>query len=109
MFNRVTLFSVLAAAACYGATWSGVISDSACGATHAKMMAEHKDLKTDGDCTLACVKAGGKFVFVSDGKVYKIANQSLLELQQHAGQTVQITGDLAGDTITISKVEARGK
>jgi hypothetical protein len=70
------------------------------------MMAEHKDLKTDRDRTLACVKAGGKFVFVSDRKVYKVANQSLLELRRHAEQTVLVTGDLAGDTITISKIES---
>ena len=112
MSHRVSLLSVLAAAAaaaCYAATWNGVISDSACGATHAKMMAEHKDLKTDRDCTLACVKAGGKFVLVSDGKVYSVANQSLPDLQRLAGQPVQVTGDLAGSTITVSKVETRGK
>ena len=37
-------------------TWTGKISDSMCGASHTKMMAEHKDAKTDRDCTLACVK-----------------------------------------------------
>jgi len=73
------------------------------------MMAEHKDLKTDRDCTLACVKAGGKFVFVSDGKVYNVANQSLPALQEQAGHVVEVTGDLKGDTITISKIEMRGK
>lgn len=42
-------------------TMTGVISDSMCGASHAKMMAMHKDAKTDRDCTLACVKGGGKY------------------------------------------------
>ena len=38
-------------------TMDGMISDSVCGASHAKMMQEHKDAKmTDRDCTLACVK-----------------------------------------------------
>jgi hypothetical protein len=36
-------------------TMEGIISDSMCGASHAKMMEMHKDAKmTDRDCTLAC-------------------------------------------------------
>ena len=57
-------------------TWTGQISDSMCGASHAKMIAGHAGM-SDRDCALACVKGGGKYVFVSDGKVYKIANQGL--------------------------------
>jgi hypothetical protein len=72
--------------------------------THAKMMAEHKTLKTDRDCTLACIAAGGKYVFVSDGKVYNIANQKLAALKQRAGSTVTVTGTMKGDTITVSKI-----
>ena len=33
-----------------------------------------------------------KYVFVTDGKVYKIANQELALLQVYAGHTVQLTG-----------------
>ena len=89
-------------------TMEGMISDSACGASHAKMMQEHKDAKmTDRDCTLACVKGGGKFVFVSGGKVYNVANQKLAALTEHAGETVSVTGDVQGDTITVSKVSAK--
>jgi hypothetical protein len=86
-------------------TWTGQISDSMCGASHAKMMEMHKDAKmTDRDCTLGCVKGGGKFVFVTNGNVYKIANQDLGALMEHAGHTVRLTGDLQGDTITVSKI-----
>ena len=90
-------------------TWTGKISDSMCGASHAKMMAEHKDAKTDRDCTLACVKGGGKYVFVSGGKVYNIENQDLALLQDHAGHTVRLTGEMKGDTITVSKIVMPGK
>ena len=56
-------------------TMTGMISDSECGLSHAKM----KDAKmSDKDCTLACVKAGAKFVFVSGGKVYKKKGRSLI-------------------------------
>ena len=99
----------LGSASMYGASWTGEISDSACGTSHAKMMAEHKDLKTDKDCTLACVKAGSKYVLVSDGKVYQIENQSLPALQQRAGQMVEVTGEMKGDNITVSKISAAGK
>jgi hypothetical protein len=89
-------------------TIDGMISDSMCGTSHAKMIEMHKDAQmTDRDCTLACVKAGGKFVFVSSGKVYNIANQKLVALTEHAGQTVSVTGDVNGDTITVSKVSAK--
>ena len=83
-------------------TWTGKISDSMCGASHAKMIAAHGG--TDRDCTLACTKAGGKFVFVTDGKVYNIANQDDAALQTHAGHTVNLTGEMKGDTITVSKI-----
>ena len=86
-------------------TMTGMISDSMCGASHAKMMAAHKDAKmTDRDCTLGCVKGGAKYVFVSDGKVYQIANQDLAALQKEAGESVSLTGNVNGDTITVSKV-----
>src|SRR5690348_10403982 len=67
------------------ATMKGTISDSMCGASHAKM----KDAKmTDSDCTLACVNHGAKYVFVSEGKVYQISNQNLPALMKEAGKPV---------------------
>lgn len=88
-------------------TMTGMVSDSMCGASHAKMMEMHKDAKmTDRDCTLACVKGGGKFVFVSSGKVYNISNQSLASLTKYAGENVKVTGDVNGDSIVVSKIAA---
>jgi hypothetical protein len=106
---KTAVLLAFCAASMYGASWTGEISDSACGASHAKMMGEHKDLKTDRDCTLACVKAGSKYVLVSDGKVFQIENQSLPALQQRAGQMVDVTGDLKGDSIVVSKISAVGR
>jgi len=86
-------------------TWTGQISDSMCGGSHSKMMAAHPEAKmTDHDCTNACVKAGAKYVFISNGKTYNIANQDFSDLQVHAGHTVRLTGTLDGDTITVSKI-----
>ncbi len=84
-------------------TWKGEISDSNCATSHQKVTQVHPSLN-NRSCTLACVGDGAKFVFVSDGKVLKIANQDLPALKANAGYTVQLTGDLKDDTITVSKV-----
>jgi hypothetical protein len=91
------------ATSCFAGTWIGQISDSACGASHAK--AGHG--KTDRDCALACVKGGSKYVFVSGGTVYQIDNQSFADLEKRAGQMVELTGDMTGDTVTVSKLSKR--
>jgi hypothetical protein len=86
--------------------WTGTISDSMCGVSHKAM--EHGGKKTNAhDCTVACVKAGAKYVFVSKGKVFNIENQDLAGLEEHAGHTVKLTGDLQADKTTIkaSKIE----
>ena len=43
------------------------------------------------------------------GEVYNIANQDLAALQEYAGQTVSLTGDVKGESIAVSKVAAGGK
>ena len=59
---------------------------------------------TDTDCTNVCVKKGAKFVFVSDGKVYALENQSSKTIAAHAGHQVELTGTIKGDTITATKI-----
>ena len=83
-------------------TWTGKISDSSCGVSHTA--AEHGKKMTDRDCTEACVKGGAKYVFASKGKVYQIANQTNPDLAMHAGHTVMLTGEMKGDSITVSKI-----
>ena len=53
---------------------------------------------------MLCVKKEGKYVFVHQGKVYSIDNQDFAGLQQHPGHTVRLTGEMKGDTITVSKI-----
>jgi preprotein translocase subunit SecF len=48
------------------------------------------------------VKQGTTFVFVSNGKTYKISNTE--KVSPHVGHPVTLTGQLAGDTITVSSV-----
>jgi hypothetical protein len=86
-------------------TWTGKISDSKCGAKH--VADEHGKKMTDRECTEACVKGGAKYVFASKGKVYQIANQDDADLAMHAGHTVKLTGEMKGDSITVSKINMR--
>jgi hypothetical protein len=105
-------FAMLAAALMFAAapalaaekTLTGTISDAKCNGTHHK--AEHGSQDdSDHDCVTKCVEAGSKYVFVSGGKTYQIANQDFAALKDHGGHKVALTGDLKGDSITVSKVE----
>jgi hypothetical protein len=83
--------------------WTGQISDTMCGAKH--MPAEHgKKQMSDRDCAQACVQKGAQYVLVVDGKVYRLMNHDA-DLKAHAGHTVNLTGDLTGDTIRVAKIE----
>ena len=101
VFALLTAFSLSAAEQ----TWTGKISDSMCGASHTKM--EHAGKKlNDRECTQACIKEGGKYVFVTRGKVHEINNQDFAALVDHAGHAVKLTGEMDKDgKITVSKIE----
>jgi hypothetical protein len=87
---------------------TGEISDSMCGANHASMGEMGKNPK---DCAVGCAKAGAKYVFVSNGKVYGIQNQNFSTLAANAGAKVQVTGDVDkdGKNLTLTKIAPAGK
>ena len=102
IFSLMLLFLVglgsVSSAKAAAKTFVGSISDSMCGAKH--MMPG----ESDKDCTLACVKAGSKFVLAdASGKIYQLSDQKKPE--QFAGQKVKVTGTLKGDTITVTSIE----
>jgi hypothetical protein len=76
--------------------------DSQCSmmGSHAKLEQEHgtKDAK---DCTLACVKMGGKFVLydAATKSVYQLDDQD--KPKEFAGQKVKVNGSLDKKTKTI--------
>ena len=86
-------------------TMTGQISDSMCKVKHEEA-AEGAGKMADHDCTVSCVKGGSKYVLLSDGKIYQITNQTFADVEKLAGQTVKLTGEIKGDAITVSKVEA---
>jgi len=80
-------------------TLTGVITDNMCGAKH--MMPG----KSDAECTRACVKQGAKFAVMAAGKV-TVLNGKTAEVSALAGQKVTVSGELKGDTLTVSSVAA---
>ena len=85
-------------------TWIGKISDSTCGARHPED--EHAVPQTDKECTLACIRSGATYTFVSmDGRVYEIANKGEQSLAAHSGDIVRLTGTAEGGILTVSRIE----
>ena len=85
-------------------TWVGEISDSACGMKH-DSGAENVPTPPANECVANCIRGGSKYVIVASDKVFQIANQNAAGLADLAGSKVKITGELKGDTVTISKIE----
>ena len=81
-------------------TWTGAISDKTCGADHKKMAGK----MSDRDCTVACARGGASYVLVSDGTIYQLSNHDG-DLRAHAGHTVNLAGELKGDTIRVANIE----
>jgi hypothetical protein len=102
LFTAALVFTTVATAA--EQTWTGQISDSACGAKHEEA-AEGQGKMPDRECTAACVRGGSKYVLVADGKVFQIANQDNKDLATHAGHTVKMTGEVKDNRITVAKIE----
>ena len=81
---------------------NGFISDSTCGADHAGMLKTGSMGSNDESCVLECVKAGSKFVFVSDAdkKIFRLSDQD--SARKFAGQKVKIDGKISADKAELS-------
>jgi len=83
-------------------TFTGVISDSACGATHTM-----KNMSA-ADCARMCVKAGQKYVLVVGKSIYTLQGHEG-ELQKLAGANATIKGNLNGKTLSVTSVANAAK
>ncbi|MGH9455685.1 MAG: hypothetical protein ACRD2O_17130 [Terriglobia bacterium] len=77
-------------------SWTGVVSDSNCGAKHAVAGDEA------AQCVSECITNGAKYVLVSDGSLYQVSPQD--QFAAYAGKSVTVSGSLDGDTIAIITV-----
>jgi hypothetical protein len=80
-------------------TFSGMITDSQCGARH-----EQSSGKRPADCARMCVRNGSKYTLV-DGDRKNILEGNEAALDRLAGQRVTVTGTLNGNTIKVSSVK----
>lgn len=77
-------------------SFTGVITDSMCGAKH--MMSGD-----DAKCVRTCVKGGADYAIIVGDKVYSVKGKQA-ELDRLAGQRVTVTGDLTGSLLNASSV-----
>jgi len=107
MQGRLLLLSVVllvAVPASAQQTFTGRLSDSACGVSH---QARASAGVSDRECLIACINALAKYVLVDqDGRVIPIANQDAMGLPLYAGRPVKITGERKDDAVVVAKVEA---
>ena len=83
-------------------TVTGKVGDAMCGTKH--MMAGD-----EAGCTRACVKKGSDYALIVKDKVYTLKTSSDAtkeQLDKLAGQAAKITGDLNGDTIAVTSIQA---
>jgi len=103
--KKTFTLALASAALSFGATFTGVITDSMCD------NADHKDMKMGPDpkCVVDCVKSmGGKYVLYDAGKktVYVLSDQKAPEKFAAKKVTVSGTLDEKTKTITVESIAA---
>ena len=81
----------------------GIIGDSHCGLTHRYTAFNSGD---NHACTLNCVARGAKFVLLSGGEIFAIANQDFPDLARFANLRVSLTGKRTAGGFTISRLDS---
>ena len=85
-------------------TWSGVLSEDTCGASHQAIAAAAG--MTERQCAFHCLKGLAKYVVVDDQKnVIPIANQDFAGIPLRLARPVRVTGVLTADGIVVSRIE----
>lgn len=108
LMGAVLMGTVLTAPGAFAAdkpqSLTGKVSDAMCGANH--MMAG-----AGSDCVRACVQKGSKYALVVGDKVYVLDTSdktTLDKLDKLADKQAKVTGQVNGDSVTVSSVsEAR--
>ncbi len=94
--KRAFAFTFLAAGMMFGASFTGVITDSACANGDHKAMG----MGDNAECTKACVRAhGAEYVLYDGKKAYTLSDQKTPE--QFAGKKVMVMGTLDAKTSTL--------
>lgn len=94
------LGTVLLMAAGPTRTFTGIITDTMCGADHAMM-----HVSPDSKCVRECVKAGSKYALLVGEKVYTLSDQEAPA--KYAAQKVKVTGvlDEKGNVLQVQSIK----
>jgi hypothetical protein len=85
-------------------TWSGVLSENKCGASHQAMAGSLG--MSERECAFHCVKGLAKYVVVDEQKnVHPIANQDFAGIPYRLARPVRVTGVLTDNGIVVSRIE----
>jgi hypothetical protein len=94
--KKLLVLTLAGAAMMFGATFTGVITDSECSKADHKAM----NMGNDAECTVACVNVHGAQYVLWDGKqAYTLSDQKTPE--HFAAKKVTVTGTLDAKTNTI--------
>ena len=80
-------------------TWVGYVTDTHCG-TNCQVT---RNMTPDLKCIRRCVRSGSKYGLWSGDKVYVLEPQA--KAMKFAGQNVNISGMISGDTIQIAEIK----
>ena len=85
-------------------TWSGVLSESKCGASHQAIAASLGI--TERECAFQCLKSLAKYVVVDEQRnVIPIVNQDFAGTPFRLARPVRVTGVLTDKGIVVSRIE----
>jgi hypothetical protein len=79
-----------------GSSFSGVITDSRCGARHVR----NSDA-SPAQCARKCVRNGSKYVLIDGNRRYDLTGDNGI-IDKFAGERVTVTGVLQGGTIAVT-------
>ncbi len=82
-------------------TLTGSVGDAMCGVKHM--------MDNGAACTKGCVMKGSDYALIVDDTAYTLktsSDETKAQLEEFAGQTVTITGDVTGTTVAVASVEA---
>ncbi|MBW4025855.1 hypothetical protein [Acidipila rosea] len=80
-------------------SYTGVVSDSMCGAKHSTASADA------AKCVKKCAMGGSDLALVSNGKVYTLKGNKD-KMMAYAGKDVKVMGTADGDTINVTSIKA---
>ena len=85
------------------ATYTGAVMDSPCALLGGHKMMAQKD-ENDKDCTIRCVKAGGKYALADAANKTWYTLDDQKKAEPFAGMTVTVTGTVDAATKTLKIV-----